>query len=151
MKLAEALLKRAQLKEDSDGLRDRILNNALVQEGDEPAEDPAKLLPVYAATMQQLDDLIRKINHANSSTEFGEGETIADALARRSSLMKKQRTYQSIYDKLQIQPNRYSATEIRFVRCLDPASVQKMIDGVSKEYRELDTKLQALNWTVELD
>lgn len=150
MKLAEALLKRAELKEDCSRLRQRILNNALVQEGEEPAENPEKLLPVYDSTMQQLDALVQKINHTNAATDFGDGGTIADALARRSSLLEQQRAYQEVYDKLQIQPNRYSATEIRFVRCLDPASVQKTINSICKEYRELDARLQALNWTVDL-
>lgn len=150
MKLAEALLKRAELKQDCDRLLERILNNALVQDGDEPAENPEQLLPKYEASMQQLEELIQQINHTNSVTSFEGDETIADALARRSTLAARQRAYEQVYSQLQIQRNRFSATEIRFVRCLDPAVIQKSINKVCQEYRELDTKLQALNWTVEL-
>lgn len=150
MKLAEALLKRSELQTDVQRLRQRIMNNAMVQDGEEPAENPAQLLPVYESTMKELADLVRSINHTNAVTAFEGDETIADALARRSILLEKQKMYQELYDKLQIRPDRYSASEIRFVRCMDPAVVQKDIDKVCQEYRQLDTKLQALNWTVDL-
>jgi len=44
MKLAEALHLRADLQKRIAQLGDRLNNNARVQEGDEPAEDPAVLL-----------------------------------------------------------------------------------------------------------
>ena len=40
MKLAEALQERADLVNNIERLRSRIRNNALVQEGEEPAENP---------------------------------------------------------------------------------------------------------------
>ena len=150
MKLAEALLKRAELKADRDRLQQRILDNAKVQDGDEPAEDPQALLAVLDTTMQNLETLIRQINRTNASTVFDGQETIADALARRDILADEQKLYQSFYKQLSIQPDRYSQTEIRFVRCLDPAAIQKKIDKISQEYRELDTRLQGLNWLVDL-
>ncbi|MBD5558783.1 MAG: DIP1984 family protein [Clostridia bacterium] len=150
MKLAEALLKRAELKETRDRLKQRVLDNAKVQDGDEPAEDPKNLLAVLDTTLQNLQTLIMQINRTNASTTFEGTETIADALARRDILSEKQKLYQSFYNQLSIQPDRYSQTEIRFVRCLDPADVQKTIDKVCQEYRELDTKLQGLNWLVDL-
>lgn len=150
MKLAEALLKRAQLRENRDRLEQRIKDNAMVQEGDEPSEDPKTLLPALDATLKELEELVVRINRTNAGTTFSGSETIADALARRDMLADKQRIYKAIYDQLSIQRDRYSATEIRFVRCLDPAAVQKQIDKVSQEYRELDMALQGLNWTVDL-
>ncbi len=44
MKLAEALLLRADLQKKTSSLRERIVANAVVQEGDEPREDPKALL-----------------------------------------------------------------------------------------------------------
>jgi hypothetical protein len=43
MKLAEALILRADLQKRIEQLKQRILNNVMVQEGDEPAEDPSQL------------------------------------------------------------------------------------------------------------
>lgn len=44
MKIAEALIERADIQKRIEQLRDRLSNNALVQEGEEPAEDPTSLL-----------------------------------------------------------------------------------------------------------
>ena len=44
MKLAEALQERADLNRRIEQLRARLENNALVQEGESPAEDPSELL-----------------------------------------------------------------------------------------------------------
>ena len=42
MKLAEALQERADLNRRIAGLSSRLADNALVQEGERPAEDPAE-------------------------------------------------------------------------------------------------------------
>ena len=44
MKLAEALQERADLNARIEQLRERMAQNALVQEGERPAEDPAELM-----------------------------------------------------------------------------------------------------------
>ena len=44
MKLAEALMERSDLKTRIEQLAARLNENAKVQEGDEPAENPAELL-----------------------------------------------------------------------------------------------------------
>ena len=44
MKLAEALQERADLNRRIQQLQQRLENNAMVQEGERPAEDPAELL-----------------------------------------------------------------------------------------------------------
>ena len=44
MKLAEALLLRSDMQKKVESLRERIAKNALVQEGEQPSEDPAALL-----------------------------------------------------------------------------------------------------------
>ena len=44
MKLANALSQRSELQTRIRQLEDRLNNNALVQEGERPAEDPMELL-----------------------------------------------------------------------------------------------------------
>ena len=43
MKLAEALQERADLNRNIEQLKDRLIHNALVQEGEQPVENPEKL------------------------------------------------------------------------------------------------------------
>ena len=46
--------------------------------------------------------------------------------------------------------SRYSRSEVRFVPAVDVKALRDMADSAAKAYRELDTKIQQLNWTTEL-
>lgn len=149
MKLAEALIERAELQKENAKLLARIKDNSMVQEGDAPAELPEELIAQYERNMERFLMLVRKINETNSKTDFNDGMNIADAIAIRDCVGAKHRAYQDMYSATKIS-NRYSTNEIKFVRCIDPKEIQKQIDKLAKEYRELDTKLQGINWTVDL-
>ena len=45
MKLAEALITRKEMYRKLNLLAERIQNNIIIQEGDEPVEDPNALMP----------------------------------------------------------------------------------------------------------
>jgi len=150
MKLAEALIERSELQKENAILLDRIKDNLQVQEGDLPVEAPEKLISQYEHNMERLSELVSKINKTNSKTEFNDGMSIADVIAMRDCLETKQRAYLNMYVSTKIKSDRYSHNEIKFVRCMDPKILQKQIDIYGKKYRELDTKLQGMNWTVDL-
>ena len=150
MKLAEALIERAELQRENARLLERVKSNSMGQEGDDPAEDPNELIEQYERNMERFLTLVRKINATNSATDFGGGMTISDAIAVRDCLGARHRTYQVIYDATTISVSRYNQNEIKFVRYTDPKEIQGRLDKIAKEYRELDTKLQGLNWAVDL-
>jgi len=56
----------------------------------------------------------------------------------------------TLVDNSLIRQDRYSKSEIKFYSTIDIGATRKNIDKLSKEYRELDTKLQGLNWTTDL-
>jgi len=149
MKLAEALIQRANLQTRNTQIKNRILKNVKVQEGDDPAEAAVELIAEYERNMTELEKLIVRINDTNAKTAF-EGGTLAEALAKRDCLTAKIKTYRDIYDEASIAPERYSRQEVKFIRCIEIKPIQAIIDALSKEYRELDTKLQGLNWTIDL-
>ena len=62
MKLAEALQERADLNSKINELRCRLGNNATVQEGEAPAEDPAELIFQREECVARLKKLIARIN-----------------------------------------------------------------------------------------
>ena len=62
MKLAEALQLRADLQKRMAQLAGRLYDNATVQEGEQPAEDPKELLAEYEDCIVQLEDLMARIN-----------------------------------------------------------------------------------------
>ena len=45
---------------------------------------------------------------------------------------------------------RHSASEIRIKSTVDVRRLQKQVDGLSKDLRELEETIQEKNWTTEL-
>ena len=86
MKLANALSQRSDVQNRLDELRARLNNNARVQEGEEPAEDPKVLLAELDTLTAQLEDLVARINLTNATTVAADGVTLTAKLARRDAL-----------------------------------------------------------------
>jgi hypothetical protein len=151
MKLGEALAKRAELQSRLGQVRDRLRVSALIQEGDEPPEDPAALLAELDQIAGELEQLISAINRTNATTRLPSGATLTAALARRDVLGLKHSALKAVADATTQQQARYSRSEIRLVRTFDVADVRKRVDSLAREQRQLDVEIQAANWTVELD
>lgn len=60
-----------------EALKERLIRNAKVQEGDTPAEDPIMLLKELDSNIIELEKVIKSINKTNSST-YVEDESITD-------------------------------------------------------------------------
>jgi hypothetical protein len=151
MKLAEALILRADTQRQVEQLKERLLRSVQVQEGDTPPEKPEILLQTLDSVFNQLSDLIQRINRTNARTPFGdEGKMLADALVERDSLLARRSSLQRIVDTATSNQHRYGRSEIKFVVTVDVVELQKEIDRISREFRELDTAIQQLNWTVDL-
>ncbi|VXD24063.1 conserved hypothetical protein [Planktothrix serta PCC 8927] len=149
MKLAEALILRADCQKKIAQLRQRLSRVVKVQEGEEPAENPADLLAELESVTAELVILIKRINRTNSTTPF-QGETLADALAERDVLILKRNTTANLVEEAAIRQDRYSRSEVRFVSTIDIAAIQRQVDNLSRNYRELDAQIQALNWQTDL-
>lgn len=149
MLLAEALARRAEAQDRLNKLQERLVQGAMIQEGDSPIEDPADMLEEAAALLQEIETLVRRINHTNAQTEF-EGATLTDAIARRDALLRSRRLYAAIADAGTMTGRRYSRSEVRFLPAVDVKALRDMADSAAKAYRELDTKIQQLNWTTQL-
>ena len=89
MKLAEALMERAELQKKVAQLKERLSSNARVQEGEEPTENPGQLLKALDASIAALEEMIIRINRTNSATRVDAENTFADLLARRDVLKQK--------------------------------------------------------------
>ncbi|SHH35312.1 hypothetical protein SAMN02745196_00092 [Clostridium collagenovorans DSM 3089] len=149
MKLAEALNLRADLQRRIASLKERLIKNAKVQEGDTPAEDPKVLLKELDNNIVELENIIKAINKTNSST-YVENESIADLIAKRDALGLKLSVLRGFLSEASDKVERYSNKEIKVLSTINVAEKQKEIDKLSKEYRLLDTTLQGLNWTTDL-
>jgi hypothetical protein len=153
MTLGEALNRRADLQKRVAQLQDRLSASVLVQEGDEPPEQPDELLSELDSLCDELEGLIARINHTNASARLSGGETLTEALARRDVLALRQAGLRTAIraatgDRLGL--GRYSRSEIRMVRQIRVKDAQDRCDALAKKRRTLDTALQESNWTTEL-
>ncbi|MBU3006014.1 DIP1984 family protein [Paraglaciecola arctica] len=150
MKLAEALSIRADLQRKAIQLKERILRNAKIQVGEKPAEDPNELLLDLGKVSKELVILVNKINRTNTTIKFDSENTLADILSERDQLASLRDLHRELAKQATVTQDRYKKLEIKFVPAVDVRSIQKMADGFSKQFRELDVKIQALNWTEDL-
>jgi hypothetical protein len=150
MKLAEALILRADCQKRVEQLKARLVRSAKVQEGDQPAEDPRELIAEFERVSAELATLVQRINRTNSLARLGEGMTVSDALASRDVLSLKRSVYHELAQAASIVVNAYMRSEIRFKSTVNVAEIQNQVDGLSREYRELDARIQEANWMIEL-
>jgi len=151
MILGEALNRRADLQKRIAQLQERLRANVLVQEGDEPPESADELLAEVSSLCDELERLIAQINHTNASTKLSTGETVTEGLARRDVLELRQGTLRTAVRAATNDGfSRYSRSEIRMVRQIGVSDIQRQLDTLAKQQRELDTRLQEHNWTTSL-
>ncbi|MBP3217275.1 MAG: DIP1984 family protein [Lachnospiraceae bacterium] len=149
MKLAEALQERADLNRKIEELRRRLGNVVLVQEGEEPAEDPAELLRQLNEALARLEQLMAAINLTNCRTKAG-GMTLTALIARKDALLIKLSAYRDLVYTAGQNTNRARGTEIKVKAVLKAADLQREADQIAKEVRELDNLLQETNWKTKL-
>lgn len=95
MKIAEGLALRADLQKRLEQLKQRLVKNARIQEGDKPEEDPIELQAELEKSAQDLTLLIQRINRTNAASRFGD-RTLADALAERDVLKIRYNAYREL-------------------------------------------------------
>jgi len=149
MKLAEALQERADLNRNIEQLRARLVNNAIVQENEKPAEDPKALIKELDSSVERLEELMHRINRTNCAT-VSDGRTVTELIARKDALRVKISVYKDLVANASQTARRARMTEIKILSTVDVKKLQKQIDDMSKELRITDNTIQSLNWSTEL-
>ncbi len=150
MKLAEALILRADHQKRIEQLKQRLYRNAKVQEGEIPGENPEELLTEIDQITADLLQLIQRINATNATTVLSDGQTISDAIATRDILSIKQKILRELATSAAITQERYTKSEVKFKSTVNVPDLQKQADALARKYRELDTLIQEANWLTEL-
>ena len=149
MKLAEALTIRADLKKRIYQLKERLLLNAKVQEGEQPSENPEDLLKELNINFMEFEKYIKQINKTNNVTKCN-NKTLTDLIAERDVLIMNIGIKRDFLKSASEKIDRYSNKEVKILSTINISEKQKEIDSLSKKLRELDVKIQELNWTTEL-
>ena len=149
MKLAEALLERADLQKRVTQMNQRLRGNARVQEGEKPAENPQELLRELFAMTDRLEELVAAINLTNSQT-IVDGETLTRLLARRDVWQQRIQMQRDFLEQASALVERARMSEIKIISTVNVAKTREELDAQAKALRLLDTKIQAANWATEL-
>jgi hypothetical protein len=150
MKLAEALLLRSDLQTKLAALQQRINSNVVVQEGDQPSEDPQHLIQQALAVSQELYRLIQAIHHTNAQAITVNGHVLLSMLNQRDLLKAQHQILQSAIEHSRRDNTRYSSSEIRWVKVLKLSELQQQADDISAQLRHNNLEIQASNWQIEL-
>lgn len=150
MKLAEALIERADLQRRLAQLVQRMKQNAQYQEGESPSEDPHNLLIEYDHTAEQLKKLVVAINLANNNIRLANGIAMVEALAERDRLKAEHSTLIALAEAAMVDQHRYSRSEIKMLSAVNVRELRQRADAIAKRHRELDTQIQQANWQFDL-
>jgi DNA repair exonuclease SbcCD ATPase subunit len=155
VKLAEALAERADAARRVEQLRARVMASARYQEGEEPAEDAARLLTEVEEVLDNLEALIRRINRTNAAVPVGDDGTLTDALARRDVLRMRHSVLTAAADAAAGRDHRGSMvrqlrSELKMLSALPVAELRGQADQLARELRELDVRIQRTNWEADL-
>ena len=150
MKLAEALLIRADQKKKVLSLRERIGRNALVQEGDVPQESAPDLIAECFQVIAEQQALVLRIDAANAAARAADGRALAALLADRETLIQQHAVLKGAVEATHKEASRYSAREIKWLPQVDVAGLQKQMQDLSRKVRELNVLIQETNWNTAL-
>lgn len=154
MRLSEALIIRADLQKRIQQLSKRLIRSSRIQEDEQPPEDPQELLIELENTLESFVQKVSQINHTNQATQFDNNRTVTDALASRDGI----KTHRQILENLissatgstDLGYRRSHAQNVKMFSTINVRDIQKQMDTLSRQYRELDTRIQEINWTTEL-
>ena len=149
MKLAEALQERSDLNTKIAELRRRLENSLLVQDGEEPPEDPKQLLQELDGSVERLEKLMAAINLTNCKTTVN-GMTLTELIAKKDALKVKVSNYKTFVYTVGSGADRARGTEIKIKAVIKASEMQKAVDQMAKEIRLLDNRLQQTNWETDL-
>ena len=124
--------------------------NVRVQEGDEPSESPSELMKELDSCLNELQTLVYLINKTNMHT-VSEGKTLTQLMAEKDILGMRVNALRDVFNKASESQDRYSRSEIKMVTTIDIKPLGRQIDKLSKELRELDIKIQGLNFITDLE
>ncbi|CAN5593221.1 DIP1984 family protein [soil metagenome] len=152
MKLAEALLERADLQKHIEQLQSRIVANASYQEGEPPAEDAAELIELALTSIAALEGLVTAINVTNTGTTASDGRALTALLSEREALRMKHSVLTKAADAAAIGPGyRQMRSELRQISALPVKGIREQAEAVAKQLRELDVLIQRTNWEADLN
>jgi len=150
--LGEALSLRARQAQQLEDLRGRIKSNALVQEGDEPAESVPELLEQFEKLSDEHAETVQRIIRTNVGATASNGENILSMLHLRESLRRKRSIHEMVANVATPGRDvfRYRAAEIKYVPQVKAVEHRTAARELDQAIARIDAVLQETAWQVDL-
>jgi hypothetical protein len=145
------LLRSDQQKKKIISLKQRINANVLVQDGDQPSEDPNELLKQVFSLIQEFQKLSYAIHETNALTKLNDGRSsLLALLTLRDEFVEQHKTLTAAISNTSRESDRYSTREIKWHKVIPVSSLQKQADDISLKLRDLNVLIQSTNWKIDL-
>ena len=151
MKLAEALILRADIRKRMAQWTDRARTSVTVQEGEQPTEAPATLFTEWNTMTDEFTTLSVRINRSNVHTALADGTTLMEAIAQRDALTLRSNGLATAISLATSAQPRHGRAEIKTIATIDVAAVRREMADLARQRRELDVQIQAANWATEME
>ena len=79
-----------------------------------------------------------------------EGENLTRLMARKDTLSMRVDLLRELLKHVAENETRYGRSELKSIRIVNVSELQKETDNYARQLRELDVKIQGLNWTTDL-
>lgn len=151
MRLGEALSLRARQAQKLNDLRGRVKQNAVAQEGTEPAESVVTLISEYLEVSEEHRHLLVRIQITNVSTDV-DGASLLALLQSREALIRERNlaSLAAAAGTLSDSNYRYMRSELKYIPQLNVASFREREDDLNEQIRILDAQIQSVNWATDL-
>lgn len=150
MKLAEALVLRADLQKKLENLKKRLANSVLKLDDIQVIEDPAILKLEADETIAILYSLIDRIYRTNQSVILPSGQSMVTVLAKRDELVERRKLLDYIINKSLPDSGLYFNERGKWQPAIDISAYQKQMDDIAMQIRRLNLGIQQTNWQVDL-
>lgn len=79
-----------------------------------------------------------------------EGKTLTELMSEKDVLTLRIAALREVFNKASESQDRYSRSEIKMTTTIDVKALGRQIDEWAKQLRQLDIKIQSLNFSTEL-
>ena len=76
-----------------------------------------------------------------------EGENLTRLMARKDVLTQRVSLMRDVLKHVVENDTRYGRNEVKYIRLVDVSALRKETDNYASQLRELDMRIQSLNWT----
>ena len=158
MKLAEALIKRIGLDKEINDISARLLQNAEIQAGEKPLESSESLIDILNEKVEQLENLVRRINNTNSKTKVDDIYSVSDLVTKKE---RYKRLFKIFRLSLNIAYSRFNgrhmrtrppamSNEVKTLLLLDTKIYEKHCSQSRNDLYDIEKKIHQINWATEL-